>query len=705
MIMEKIEATMKSKFIRISGRFVFTSVVVIAFMTSITYAQEFKWMSAGSIHNWFSNMGSEEEEGFVKEQQYGLQWPAIYTSQGKLDMQAAKGLWIGYKDYAFAGGVVAPLVVHIGPRVHGFGEMFPVKFAMYSKYDIPQVVVDGNVSEGKSIGDVTVDATIPSDRMIVNVVNTYGGITMTRKIMQFSQSYHDNYMVYDYQFKNTGNTSSTDTTVVASAKTLTGVYFYFQYRYAVCADTRYVIGQNPTGWGINEMNDFRGDGLTPSSPFFSDPTTNGINYNIRAGYSWHGKYPPFTLYDNIGGPIWTPYYDKTDTVGRLGAAQFIGVATLYADKSATDKTDDVNQPSTTSYEGSDEPNNSNNDRLNTVKNSAEYAWMTKGHVSPRHADKVGSSGDPAIGTSGGYSMAIGYGPYTLAPGQSIHFVQAEAAAGLDRQAAAEIGKQFKANAGNVSTLINYKGVSKTKNDWVYTGRDSLFLTFNRAIANFQSGYAIPQPPLPPKSFTVTSGGDKITLSWEVFNAGDPNLKGFDVYRALGRYDSTYALIYSAGSTERSYKDTSVIRGLSYYYYLVSKGDPALNNGSGKTPAGALTSNRYLTQTYDPAFLRRAAGNSLADIRVVPNPYNISGNSSVLFDNNRIGFLNIPGECSIKIYTELGELIYKTDHNDGSGDAYWNSLTSSNQVVVSGIYIVVIETPKGERAFRKFVVIR
>ncbi len=698
---------MKSKFIEAFGRIFIYSAAAVIVMTGLAQAQEFKWMSAGSMHNWFSNMGAEEEEGFVKEQQYGLQWPALYQSKGKLDMQAAKGLWIGYKDYTFAGGVVAPMVVHIGPRVHGFGEFFPVKFAMYSKYEIPQVIVDGNVSEGKSIGDITVDATIPADRMIVNVVNTFGGITMTRKIMQFSQPYHDNYMVYDYEYKNTGNTSTTDTTVLASAKTLTGVYFYYQYRYAVCADTRYVIGQNPTGWGINEMNDFRGDGLTPSSPFFADPASNGIKYNIRVGYSWHGKYPPFTLYDNVGGPIWTPYYDKSDTVGRLGAAQFIGVATLYADKSATNKTDDLTQPSTTSYEGSDEPNNSNNDKMNTVKNTAEYAWMSKGHLSPRHADKVGQSGDPAIGTSGGYSMAIGYGPYTLAPGQSIHIVQAEGAAGLDRNATVEIGKQFKASGGNVSALISYNGVSKTKNDWVYTGRDSLFLTFNRALANFQSSYAIPQPPLPPKSFTVTSGGDKITLSWEVFNAGDPNLKGFDIYRALGRYDSNYTLIYSAGLTERSYKDTSVIRGLSYYYYLVTKGDPANNGGTHDIikPAGAITSNRYLTQTYDPAYLRRAAGNSLSEIRVVPNPYNISGNSTVMFDNNRIGFLNIPGDCKIKIYTELGELIYTMDHTDGSGDAYWNSLTSSNQVVVSGIYIVLIETPKGERAFRKFVVIR
>ena len=688
----------------------FMVVMTIAgFMTagSTAVAQEFKWMNAGSLQNWFSSMGCEEEEGFVKEQQYGLQWPAIYNSNGKLvDMQAAKGLWIAYDGYTYADGTVAPLIVHIGPRVHGYNEMYPVGFKLYSKEAIPEVYVDGNPTEGKSIGEYTVDPSIPADRMLVNIVNTFGGITMTRKIMQFSQPYHDNYMVYDYEFKNTGNTSTNDTTVLASAKPLTGVYFYFQYRYAVCADTRYVIGQNPTGWGINEMNDFRGDGSTYSDKFFTDNTTNGINYNIRAGYSWHGKYPPFTLYNNIGGPIWTPYYDKIDTVGRLGAAQFVGVVTIHADKSAVDKSDDSNQPSTTDYVGSDEPNTSNNDRVNPVKNTSEYGWITKGHVYPSHADKIGENGDPANGTPGGYSIALGYGPYTLAPGQSIHIVQAEAAAGLDRDAAVEIGKAFKASGGNVNALIPYKNESKTKNDWVYTGRDSLFQTFNRAIANYQSGFAIPEPPSAPTSFTVNSGGDKIFLSWDVANPNDPNLKGFEIYRALTRYDSTYHLIYSASASERTYQDVTAQRGLEYYYYIVSVGDPALNTGGGNTPPGvALRSNRYLTQTYDPAYLLRQPVYNGSEIRIVPNPYNINSGIAVAFSPDRLGFLNIPGVCTIKIYTELGELVATLNHTNGSGDEYWDSRTSSGQIIVSGLYIAVIEGAGIERTIKKFVVIR
>jgi hypothetical protein len=74
--------------------------------------------------------------------------------------------------------------------------------------------------------------------------------------------------------------------------------------------------------------------------------------------------------------------------------------------------------------------------------------------------------------------------------------------------------------------------------------------------------------------------------------------------------------------------------------------------------------------------------------------------------DKIAFYNIPGRCHISIYTELGEMIYEFDHLDGSGDAYWKSVTSSRQVVVSGIYIVVFQNlDTGERAIRKMSIIR
>ncbi len=657
---------------------------------------DIRWMAVGSLHNWYSSIGSEIEHGFMKVQQYGMQWPAIYQYQ---DMQAAKALWIGCKNFTDQNGMFFPYkVVHVGPRVSGGGEFFPIKMEMVSRFEPPVVFVDGALSYEKPVDNNRVDPSMKSDRMIINVTNCQLGITMTRKIFQFSNPYHDNYIVSDYTFTNTGNVDD-DPEIELPNQTLEDVYFFFQFRWAVCRETRYLIG-NATGWGINLMLDARGDGVKVDPP----------NENFRCQFGWHGKYPPFTLYDNIGAPIWSPqgsagYIGAADTVGRLGAAQFIGVVTLHADHSATDPSDDPAQPSTTTYESSDAPNTSQNDPFNIARMESEYGWMSKGHMSPRHCDKVEPSGDfasptgdPALGTPGGFSACNGYGPYTLRPGESIHIVWAEAAAGLSREMCIEIGKQYK------------KGIidARTKNQWVLTGRDSLFQTFRRAIANHNSGYTLAEPQFPPSEVYINGGGDRITLEWKVYDEA-PAPQGFEIYRAKGRYDSTYTLIYRAGPGERTFRDTELERGPSYYYYVLAVGPEVPANPALNIPAHTLKSNRYYTQAYDPTNLKRPAGEKLSDIRIVPNPYNISADpNNLLFpgEGDKIAFFNIPGECTIRIFTESGELIKTIEHTDGTGDAYWNCTTSSNQVIVSGIYLVVVTDHKtGKNWVEKLVVIR
>ena len=311
--------------------------IVIYLTTPInSYAQyTVKWLTVGSLQNWYSEIGSEIEHGHLKNQQCGMQWPAIYSRQ---DMQAAKGFWIGCKNFTDERGDNYPYkVVHVGPRVSGSNEFFPIQFEMHSQFEPPKVTVDLIDSYEKRVDNDEVDPTLKPDRIIVNVTNCQVGITMTRKIMQFSHPYHDNYIISDYTFTNTGNVDD-DPEIELPDQTLEDVYFYFQFRWAVCFQTRYVIG-NATGWGINLMLDARGDGVMDDPP----------DEQFRAQFGWHGKYPPFTEYDNLGAPIWNPassngYVGSPDSVGRLGSAQFIGVVTLHADTSPADVTDDPNQP-------------------------------------------------------------------------------------------------------------------------------------------------------------------------------------------------------------------------------------------------------------------------------------------------------------------------------------------------------------------------
>ena len=672
-----------------------------------------KWLTAGAFQNYYAGNGCEIEEGRAKSQQDGWIWPAIYPYQ---DAQCAKGFWIGTKnfspDYPYK-------VVQVGPRLNGTGEFFPYRHQLIAKFDDPVITVDGVRTFLQKVAIDSIDPNMKADRMIINEAHTLIGVTMQRKIMQFSNPLHDNYVVQEYTFTNTGITDDKGTVSLPN-KTLEGVYFFWQYRWAPTRQVSNIVA-NGARWGMNTMIDVRGDSV------YAGDKAGEEKY--RTTFAWHGYFPDKTIpYDNIGCPVFngssgaeTGFVAANDTVGRLGATQFIGVLALYADKSATEKVDDPKQPTTTMYINSDDAVTSGDAGTNNPYNLGMMQnkynnFLTAGHK-PRHAYVVEPTGNfatqikgPNLGTTGGFSAANGFGPYNLAPGQSVKIVLVEASAGLSREECIRIGKQYKAEytaAGTNTTAL--AAAALKKNTAVLTGKDSLMKTWKMATENFNAKYDIQNPPLPPKKVDVISKGDMITLKWEAFAGVDPNTK-YRVYRAGYQKDSTYYMIYESKPGEASYNDVTPLRGISYYYYVSAVG----SNG--------LESNRYYTQTYTPATLKRPAGITMQDIRVVPNPYIISSDGNKLrfglVDRpNQIAFFGIPGNCTIKIYDELGRLIATPDspepglkssfnHTDGSGDAYWNCITSYGQLVVSGVYIAVVtNNDTGEKAIVKFVVIR
>ncbi|KAA3609878.1 MAG: fibronectin [Calditrichaeota bacterium] len=676
---------------------------------SLSFADESKWIAIGDLKNWYSSSGMEREvgrRGLIPDQQDGLRWPALYSFQ---DVQAAKALWIGAIDYSDPlanGKTFSHKVVHNGPRVlNEQSEFMPVEFKLIGKFNHPEVTVDGIPASNTVLDDLVdeIDASILADRMLLNVVNTGLGVTMTRKIHAFSQQDHDNYFIYDYVFKNTG-IIDLDGTVVN--QTLKGVMFFFQYRYAPTREIGpygFDYAPQSTSWGHSTMNDVRGEDPNSGDPF-------------RALYSWLGLHSNQSV-NIIGGP-------NADGDGLLGAAQFVGNVVLHADTSPQNQANDPFQPTTTHYIGSDLGIQSGNDQFNSAQMTAEYAAMTKGHAIVRHADAVGDGfADAFGGTGGGYSHSQGFGPYTLAPGDSIHIVIAEGVSGLSRDKCYSIGDEW-LNGGPLikpdgSTAAN---ADEFKNAWVFTGRDSLFKTFNNAITTFENGLNVPSPPPPPEKFEVNSGGDRISLSWSANAESSPGFSGYKIYRAIEKPDTTYELLFSCGTGTshpeivNEYDDRSPQRGFDYYYYIVSFDDGSTNNGQ------PLISSKFFTLTNEPAFLKRPPGERLSDIRAVPNPFNIRAREIQFGINDgkdKILFVNLPPKCRIKIYTERGDLVKKIEHLDGSGDEEWNSITSSRQTVVSGVYIAYIEVleddidpetsklkfKKGSSTYVKFIIIR
>jgi len=707
--------------------FLIIGIVLFSGTVSTVFAQEVKWMKIGDLQTWFRADGSEPEvgrTGLQADQQDGMIWPAQFNGEtNRQDNMAAKGLWIGttnYKDAEQYGSNTYPYkVVHVGPR--GWDtqrEFMPIIFKMYGKINHPDVYVDEVPGSDLMWNDAVdeVDPNLPADRMIYTKVNTSIGITMTRKIYGWGQQFNNDYFIEDYVFKNTGNIDP-DPDIEQPDKILTGVRFFYQYRYAISREGAEGTAINSTRWGINTMLSTRGEAA-------SDTTVSGFTYpgnyqewlngntnadSLRAKIAWAGRHHE-SSYDVVGYP------DVAGGTGRLQGPQYIGVVTLHADKSPADPSDDPLQPKTTTYQQSDDPPTRPNDQFDGSRMSAEWQWITRGHRLPRFDQAVGNGyPDQLEGTPGGFSAMNGYGPYTLNPGDSVHIVIAVAVNGLDRDKAKEIGAVWYANRNASSGSYTLPDGSTTsdineyKDKWVYTGQDSIFKVFGQARQNYQlmeQGQHIAAAPGPPSGFRVNSGGDRITLEWDASpGEASGSFGGYRIYRAVARYDTTFEKIFECGagtanpSIVHEYQDKSVIRGFSYYYYISS-----FDNGNNST-GHVLESSMFWTRTIEPAYLRRPAG-SLSQIVVVPNPYNIRA-ASIQFpgETNKIMFYEVPGQCTIRIYTERGDLIRTIEHTDGSGDEPWDLMTKNGQIVVSGLYIAVFQEPNGDKAYRKFVVIR
>jgi hypothetical protein len=103
--------------------------------------------------------------------------------------------------------------------------------------------------------------------------------------------------------------------------------------------------------------------------------------------------------------------------------------------------------------------------------------------------------------------------------------------------------------------------------------------------------------------------------------------------------------------------------------------------------------------------------------VYPNPYRIDGNYYPEYEtkkgnlDKRLNFINLPPQCTIRIYTLDGDLVKTLEHDKQEGDLdatyhYWDLVSRNSQAVVSGIYLFCVKDREtGETQIGKFVIIK
>ena len=110
----------------------------------------------------------------------------------------------------------------------------------------------------------------------------------------------------------------------------------------------------------------------------------------------------------------------------------------------------------------------------------------------------------------------------------------------------------------------------------------------------------------------------------------------------------------------------------------------------------------------PSQTARVSSPLLAEVRVVPNPYNPAADfgKQVFPGAPRVQFVNLPSKALIKIFTTSGDQVRELEKPENTGvDAVdWDLKNANGRDVASGIYVFTVEA-EGERFTGHFVLAR
>jgi hypothetical protein len=121
-------------------------------------------------------------------------------------------------------------------------------------------------------------------------------------------------------------------------------------------------------------------------------------------------------------------------------------------------------------------------------------------------------------------------------------------------------------------------------------------------------------------------------------------------------------------------------------------------------------DKYTFQTKAPTFVENLPESVLNEVYVVPNPYIAYSSSEIAFrpgirDDKFLEFRNLPPQCTIRIYTIVGELVYTLEKNDNLNYAVWDLLTYESQQIAYGVYIYHVDAPGIGTKIGRFAVIK
>ncbi len=568
------------------------------------------------------------------------------------------------------------------------------------KYKYPTILVAGQDITDPDVYDA-VDAKLPADQVIETLATTYLGISLRQRVYAWSHPNYQDFVLVHQQWINTGNTDADPKTKELPDNSFANFYLFEINTFKpgdgshdeMC-DRNHTKSDRSDIYSSTEIWAFEGD--DPAQPGIIDPTrpqllhvSVGPDLNDR----WFGK-----TVNNEGDP-------KPET-GELMSPMYVGEGIIHLDKSAKDRTNDLTKLKMTRWD--------------------EYYWLFHGETQAREdrynvyrngyhseffvADQNPDAADIYIGSQRCLST---FGPWDgFAIGDTVNLVFVRAAKGISSQLAREKGAEWLNWWQNGQGAFN----DQEKNKLLRTGKDSLIACYHKAKTLWENNLKLPEgwnPQPPQKLEIINTDSNYLALTW-LEPANSTNISKYNIYYAIGSRDAQYELLattpHNPGPTQYQYVYRNPKPGFAHYFNLTAVD----MNGN--------ESSQYLCRTNRLAiYPGLAKGESMKDVRVVPNPFVYDKNAVENYTGERDKIMIAglpPGRTEIRIYTLTGDLVRFLVHdvNTGGNDGldYSNlkkgrrylTISDNNQYIASGVYVYQVKSLDGHgEKTGKFIVIR
>lgn len=584
-----------------------------------------------------------------------------------------------------------------------------------------------------------------AEEIIVARWGTTMGVTITRTSRVWSYPDYDDMIIYEYELEHTGNRDGNPNTV-QSTETLHDVLIGFAYGFA---PNMFAYQRHFDRWFYSDF-----EGSAQRGRF---DRSRWLKYVIdNDGKPDPHQYGPWSSTGRNGGGLLAPgaagfsmlYYDTEHLTRRGEIHDFLAGIVLNADSVIWDANDRIKQPWTNRQETS----NTRIDKIQTQMTLTSRRNPPYRNLEAFGEDWVGRGSFNVRQSMWATGHIMYFGPYTLEHGQKVRFSLAQVigygAARVEETRAGLVDEGGSCGqwCAEESRFAFYPVPNWTE-PVTYGGPDGSFATYgsdhlsnydlpdyinsdvvtvrevtDKAIyaytgqerpeqfwpehAQATGRYEIPVPVPAPALFVQDTPRQGNELRW------GPQVESFSHPRQMGAFShyevrvaphplgpwTTITTVEPGESAHWNAEDGEYIVehldarvGETFYYGVISVDEHG--NRSGMTNL-----QEHVTQI--------AAVEELGDVYVVPNPFVVnSGYSGGGDAAGRLGFYRLPERATIRIYSYSGQLVEVIEHEGDRYSTAYLQISRNNQLIASGMYFYVVETPDGQTTRGKFVVVR